>query len=251
MLKQIRKFIGRTAVLLALPFMMTAVQSGAADYQCSADAWLRSEPDSTVANQIGLVHRDEVVSLMEEEYGWGRVEYISPQTGSTLVGWTAMYLYEPVEYAETVSVPEYTAVPADRTIFTFLTEQLGFNTAQAKAVMTNLYAESRYNPTESVIDTNGLTSYGICQWNGERFECLKSFCNDRGLDDSAVSSQLAFLAYELNNTHYVQYDVMKSFPDTAQGCYDAAYYWAENFEVCSSAYWTERAESAFVYYSNS
>lgn len=251
MLRNIKKLIGRTAALLALPFMMTAVQSKAEDYQCIADAWMRSEPDSSVENQIGLVHKDEVVSLIDEAYGWGKVEYTSSHTGSTLVGWTAMYLYEPVQYTEAVSVQEYTEIPADGTIFTFLTEQLGFNTAQAKAVITNLYFESRYNPAESVIDTNGLTSYGICQWNGERFERLKSFCNTRQLDYSEMDSQLAFLAYELENTHSVQYDVMKSFPDTAQGCYDAAYYWAENFEVCSSAYWTGRAESAYAYYSNS
>lgn len=244
MLNRIKKFISSTAVLFALPFMMTALHSGAEDYRCRTDVWLRSEPDSSKGNQIAVVHSNEIVSLADVENGWGLVEYTSPHTGNTLVGWTAMYLYEPVQYAEA----EYADIPADETVFTFLTEQLGFNTAQAKAVMTNIYFESRCNPAECVTDTNGLISCGICQWNGERFEQLRSFCNDRQMDYSEIDSQLAFLAYELENTYSAQYDVMKSFPDTAQGCYDAAYYWAEKFEVCASVYWTERAESAYAYY---
>lgn len=240
MLKRIKKFIGRTVALLALPFMVTAIQSGAEEYQCNGSAWLRSEPDSSTENQIGVVHNDEVVSLIEEEYGWGMVEYTNPDTKKTLIGWTAMYLYEPAHCTETES--------AEETVFTFLTEQLGFNKAQTQAVMTNIYFESRFNPTASVTDTNGLQSYGICQWNGERFENLKSFCKERQLDYSDINSQLAFLAYELENTYSVQYSVMRAFPDNAQGCYESAYYWAENFEVCASAYWEERAESAYTDY---
>lgn len=246
MFKNIKKFISRVSALLAVPFMLTSVQAGAEEYRCYGSVWLRSEPDSSTENQIGIVHNNEIVSLIDKEYGWGMVEYTT-DAGDSLVGWTALYLYEPVQSVLNECTGTVTEEPV---IFEFLTQQLDFNMAQAKAVMTNIYFESRYNPTECVTDTNGLTSYGICQWNGVRFEQLKTFCNDRQLDYTELRSQLAFLAYELEHGYSTQYEAMKVFPNTAQGCYDAAYYWAEKFEVCASAYWTERAESAYAYYNN-
>lgn len=74
-------------------------------------------------------------------------------------------------------------------IYNFLRGQLGCNTATAVGILANIFSESSFNPTASVIDTNGLTSYGICQWNGSRFTALKNYCSQNG--EEFQSSRLA------------------------------------------------------------
>lgn len=133
-------------------------------------------------------------------------------------------------------------------IRSYLMNELSLNRAAAVAVITNLQAESGCDPTNWCIDTNMQISYGICQWNGPRYKALLHFCEQNGYDPAALRSQLEFLRYELSSCYNVQYQKMLMFPDTASGCYDASYYWASRFEVCSSKYWTGRAESAMAAY---
>ncbi|MEE5993976.1 MAG: phage tail tip lysozyme [Oscillospiraceae bacterium] len=127
---------------------------------------------------------------------------------------------------------------------------LGFNRAATEAIMTNIDYESGFNPTKEAIDTNDLPSIGLFQWNGERCDNFKAFCNARSLEYGSVDAQLLFLKHELTGRYYQQYETMLNFADSADGCYDAAYYWASRFEVCSSSYWANRAESAYQYYQN-
>ena len=63
-------------------------------------------------------------------------------------------------------------------VFEYLTEKIGFNSAAACGIMANIEHESNFDPTEVIIDSNGLLSGGLCQWNGSRFSNLKNFCRN-------------------------------------------------------------------------
>ncbi len=117
-------------------------------------------------------------------------------------------------------------------IYTFLTQELSLNSAAACGIMANIDAESDFNPRCVIRDTNGLLSGGICQWNGGRFSKLRSFCSKNGYDYLSVIGQLKYLATELKSAGYKYiYDYLKGVSNSAQGAYDAAYYWCYYFEV--------------------
>ena len=138
----------------------------------------------------------------------------------------------------------------EETIYNFFRNTMGVNTAVTCGVLANIEKECDFNPKESCIDTNGLESYGICQWNGERFTNLKNYCSNNGYDYTDVTGQLRFLKYELENSEKSAWSKVKDMPDTAQGAYDAGYNWARYFERCASKYYTERAELARDKYNN-
>ncbi|MBQ8724293.1 MAG: hypothetical protein IJY74_01305, partial [Oscillospiraceae bacterium] len=137
----------------------------------------------------------------------------------------------------------------DMYVYQFLTEDLNLHHAAASGIMANVDQECGFVPTASCIDTNGLVSYGLMQWNGPRFAQLKSFCEANGYAYDTIEGQLAYLEYELSGPYsgfysYLLYDI----EDTAEGAYNAAYFWAERYEVCSSSYFEKRGSLARDWY---
>lgn len=129
-------------------------------------------------------------------------------------------------------------------IFNFMREKMGFNIAAACGVLANIQSESSFRPTASVIDTNGLTSYGLCQWNGPRFESLKTYCASNGYDYQTVEGQLYYLKYELEHSEASACARVRNVENTAEGAYQAGYNWARYFERCASVYFESRAKLA-------
>ncbi len=122
-------------------------------------------------------------------------------------------------------------------IFSYLTDEMNLNSAAACGVMANIDEESDFNPRLVIIDTNGLLSGGLCQWNGGRFSRLRSHCSQKGVSYLSVEGQLSYLEKELSSKTYGYiYDYLKNVPDTAQGAYDAAYYWCYYFEIPANRY---------------
>ena len=117
-----------------------------------------------------------------------------------------------------------------QTIFDFLVDEMGLNSAAACGVLANIEKESDFNPT--LYGDNG-TSYGICQWHNSRFDNLKNFCTKNGYSWKTLEGQLHFLKYELetqpSTTGYIL-DKIEDVPNTAQGAYQAAYDWCYYFE---------------------
>lgn len=117
---------------------------------------------------------------------------------------------------------------SEYTIFAFLTGEMGLNRAAAMGVMANMYYESGYRPA---IDGDSGTSYGICQWHAGRKTNLINWCTENGLDYNTLDGQLRFLKYELS-TRYPSVDsYIRQVENTADGAYDAAYYFCFNFEA--------------------
>lgn len=114
-------------------------------------------------------------------------------------------------------------------VFFFLKNKMGLNTAAACGVMANIEKESNFN-TGTLGDQG--TSYGICQWHDGRWTNLKNFCNANGYDWQSLTGQLYYLKYELSGSYYSHIlNYLRSRPNTAQGAYDAAYYFCYWFEV--------------------
>lgn len=117
-------------------------------------------------------------------------------------------------------------------VYSYLTEKLGFNSAAACGIMANIEQESGFNPTRVIIDSNGLPSGGLCQWNGSRFRNLKNFCYQKGYNYLSITGQLEYLKYELSKKGFQHiYNYIKNVPNTAQGAYNAAHYWCYYYEI--------------------
>ena len=120
-------------------------------------------------------------------------------------------------------------------IFTYLRGNLGLSVAATCGVMANIQMESNYNP--DALGDYG-TSYGLCQWHDDvalgydRWTQLKNFCAANGLQwQNSVDGQMQFLQYELERGYKKVLSNLRSQPETAQGAYDAAYYYCVNYEV--------------------
>lgn len=117
-------------------------------------------------------------------------------------------------------------------VFSYLTQELGFNSAAACGIMANIEKESNFKPTCVIRDSNGLFSGGLCQWNGSRLTSLKNFCSKNGYNYLSIKGQLEYLEYELKQAYYNHiYKYLKNVPNSASGAYDAAYYWCYYFEI--------------------
>lgn len=116
----------------------------------------------------------------------------------------------------------------ERTIYAFLIGEIGYNRAAAMGVMANIKYESSYNPN---CNGDGGTSYGICQWHAGRKNNLICYCDEHGLDYTTLEGQLKFMKYELANRYPSVHSFLKNVENTADGAYDAGYYFCFNYEA--------------------
>ena len=115
----------------------------------------------------------------------------------------------------------------EQLIYAFLINECGFNSAAACGVLANIRAESNFNPAA----LNSIGCYGICQWYKGRRTRLEAYCQEHNYDSASLVGQLWYLKYELQ-THYTgTWNYLRSVDNSAQGAYDAGYYWCYYFEV--------------------
>lgn len=129
-------------------------------------------------------------------------------------------------------------------VYEYLTRTLGYNRAAACGIMANIQYESNFRPT-AVGDSGN--AYGICQWNSRRESLKKHAYNyyvehygaeagDLEENWKDIYAQLSYLGYELNNNKKSVGTYLRNVPDTAQGAYDAAYYFCVYFEIPADRY---------------
>ena len=116
----------------------------------------------------------------------------------------------------------------EETFINFCMEVMGFNLAAAVGAATNVKRESDF---ETGALGDGGTSYGICQWHASRYANLMSWCGSNGKDYEELDGQLWYMKHELENSYSAVLSYLRGVPNTAQGAYDAAYYWCLKFEV--------------------
>lgn len=112
--------------------------------------------------------------------------------------------------------------------FMFAVKVMGYNPAAAAGLLSNISAESGFRPNAS---GDSGRSYGICQWFSGRKTRLINYCGNRGLDYTTLYAQLCFLKYELETYYPSVNRYMKNVENSADGAYDAAYYFCFNFEA--------------------
>lgn len=79
--------------------------------------------------------------------------------------------------------------------------------------------------------------FGLVQWSFGRRTQMFSYAESNGLGNGrgqdGLAGQLAYLKYELTEGSYkFVHEHMLTVQDTADGCFDAGYYWAKKFEAC-------------------
>lgn len=89
----------------------------------------------------------------------------------------------------------------------------GWTREQAAGIVGNLQAESSPNLNPAAVGLNdvasGVHSYGIAQWNRERYEALKAFARERGTEWSDFTTQLMFVQKELTGKEKKAGDLLK------------------------------------------
>lgn len=167
-------------------------------------------------------------------------------------------------------------------IFDYLTNTMGYNTAAACAIMANIYCESSFVPTNlqnsyekslgytdatytAAVDDGSYTNfvrdkagYGLCQWTyWSRKQGLLDYAKEAGTSIGDLYMQLGYFGVEFVGSKAGNY--VAAVPNTADGAYDAAYYFCEVFEnpsqvadeksvyrgnLAKNTYWPEYCEKA-------
>jgi len=112
-------------------------------------------------------------------------------------------------------------------IYKYITEEMGLNRAVAFGILSHIRRESRFLPTAY----NPAGYYGMCQWGGNRYTNLISWCNDNGYDYTTIDGQVRFMEHELNGPYSKVLDALMECENSADGAYDAAYVFGMRYEV--------------------
>ena len=113
-------------------------------------------------------------------------------------------------------------------VYNYFVGRMGLNTAAACGLLANVKAESNFNPLG---DGDAGTSFGLFQWHAGRKNNLISYCESKGLDYTTIEGQLQYLEYELKKSYVGVYNYIKNVENTADGAYDAGYYWCYYYEI--------------------
>lgn len=116
-----------------------------------------------------------------------------------------------------------------KTIYNFLTGELGYNSAAACGVLANIECESGFQADIEEVGTG--IGYGLCQWSFGRRTRLENWCSSNGYDYKTITGQLWYLKYELESSYTTVHNALLSVSNDAQGAYDAGHRWCYSFEI--------------------
>ena len=148
-------------------------------------------------------------------------------TVACLCGATALAA-DSITEEDTQAVIDYSQMDNETAVYTYLTREMGLSSAAACGVLANIEYESGFDPT---VWGDGGTSHGLCQWHSGRCTALSRFCRENDYDEDSVYGQMAYLRYELETGYPDVLAYLQSVEDSAQGAYDAAWYWCYYFEI--------------------
>lgn len=131
-------------------------------------------------------------------------------------------------------------------IYSFLTNNMSMNRAQAVGVLANMTRESGLQPTAD----NGIGYYGLCQWGGGRLENLKNWCSSNGYDYTTIDGQLHFLQMEIQSSYPNTYSQLMDCEDSYDGAYWAGYIFGKGYEVAGEYYSDQGGLKAQELYGN-
>ena len=142
-------------------------------------------------------------------------------------------------------IPAEASASNEQTIYAYLKDTFGFNTAAACGILGNISVESNFSPTAYNV---GEDAWGICQWQDSRLTNLQ---NRYPSTWKTLDAQLGFLKWELEGGDYAgkgTVNYLKSVSNTAEGASAAAKYFAQNFERCDPVSYSTRMYGAQYMY---
>ena len=130
-------------------------------------------------------------------------------------------------------------------VYEYLKTKTDFNDAAIAGIMGNIQEECDYDINATYLETNGYTSHGLCQWNGERYVNLTNYC---GNYDNSVNAQLDFMMKELKSLYGTAYNALINAENTLDGARQVALNFAMYYEGCSSSTYEIRQSYAENYF---
>lgn len=175
---------------------------------------------STSSKYLGSLKKGAIVNVSAYGNGWAYIELNGKKGYAKISGLERMYNQDNYLTSTTLSNEEI--------IYRFVINEMKLNKAAACGIIANIKYESGFR-TDALGD-NGR-SYGICQWFSTRWNRLSSFCETNGYNPETLEGQLWFMKYELEKHYPMVLNYLKNNVfESAQGAYDAAYYFCYHYE---------------------
>lgn len=102
---------------------------------------------------------------------------------------------------------------------TYVKGALGINNAALCGVLVSMMDESGGDAKRENVSTG---AYGLFQWSGDRLEAFNSWCMENGFAYDTATTQIKYLAYDLQTNYPRIWDTIRSVPNTKDGAYTAA-----------------------------
>ncbi len=179
---------------------------------------------SRSSDTLGTLKKGDRVTVTAYTKDWALIS-VNGVTGCCYTSGLEKYV-KPDPTAEEIFADA--SLSNEEKIYCYLIYEMDLTPAAACGILANVKCESGFRPT--AWNSSG-GSYGICQWTGGRYTNLQNWCADSGYDYATLEGQCRFLKYELENKYAGVHSYMRSVENTAQGAYDAGYYWCYYFEV--------------------
>ena len=190
---------------------------------------------------LGYIAKDTVVQVIAYSETWAEIS-LNGKTGFTLRSGLS------IQSADTPApspTPELTPTPAptqmyvstdeiflntsttnEQKVYEYLTTRTDYNEAVACGILANIKQESNFNPASG----QGKSYQGLCQWSSSRFAILESWCENNGYNPYSLEGQIKFLWYDLSQRYTVYHKNLLEIDNSAQGAYDAGYYFCYYYE---------------------
>ncbi|MBQ3668572.1 MAG: SH3 domain-containing protein [Clostridia bacterium] len=155
-------------------------------------------------------------------------------------------------YSSTDEIFLNTSTTNEEKVYEFFTSRTTYNEAVACGLLANMKQESNFNPESG----KGKNYQGICQWSTSRFAILTNWCEQNGYNPYSLEGQCKFLWYDLSQRYTVYHKALMNIENTAQGAYDAGYYFCyyyerpANLESSSAARGTKARDIYWVKYAH-
>ena len=127
-------------------------------------------------------------------------------------------------FAVPVSAVESSA-DNERYIYTYLTNEMGLNTAAACGIMGNIYYETNFTADIYASGFYGLFMY----WSGLTEELI-NWCANNGYNYKTVEGQMAFFDWKMENSYQSLLSTLRGLSNTAESAYSAGDMFCRQFE---------------------
>ena len=199
---------------------------------------------STSGKYLGYISKDTPLQVLAYNDSWAQISLkgktgFTPKSGLTLsaAAPTPTPTVEPTAtptpaptYASTDDIFLNASTTNEQKIYEYLTSRTDYNEAVACGILASIKQESNFSPTSG----KGSGYQGLCQWSTSRFAILTDWCERNNYNPYSLEGQIKFLWYDLSQRYTVYHKALLAMENTAEGAYQAGYYFCYYYERPSS-----------------